>query len=78
MTQCFLETQGKLSSSFVLLHVRTCKNPANKQVVTSLFTSCCVHTTYSKLLEQVWNKPLATCHKLVGSVRFVTRFFQQD
>jgi hypothetical protein len=52
-----------------LLHTRK-----NAQVVTGLQTSCyksvhklstsCVRTACSQLLEQVWNKLLATCNKL--------------
>ena len=30
------------------------------------------------IIEQVWNKLLATCNKLDGTIRLVTRLFQQD
>ena len=59
----------------------------NTQVLTNLQTSCnkslqqtvdklCSHC--SKLLEQVRNKLLTYCNKLGGTIRFVTRLFQQD
>ena len=38
----------------------------------------CVRTACSKLLKQVWNKLLTTWNKLDGTIRLVTRFFQQD
>ena len=58
----------------------------NAQLATSLQTSCnkfvnklstsCLRTA-PKLLQQVWNKQLTTCNKLVGIIRLVTRLFQQ-
>ena len=63
----------------------TCKNT---KVVTNMQTDCnksipklltsCVRTVCCKLLEQVWNKLLTTRNKLDGTIRLVTRLFQQD
>ena len=57
----------------------------NAQVATDLQTSCnkSVHKLLTRcivpnLLEQVWNKLLTNCNKLDGTVRPVTRLFQQD
>ena len=38
----------------------------------------CVRTIFSMLLEQILNKLLTTCNKLDGTIRLVTRLFQQD
>ena len=52
-----------------------------KQVVTSLFASCSQDVfalLVPNLLEQVWNKLLTNFNKLDGTIRPVTRLFQQD
>ena len=63
-------------------HVKTHKLLQTcKQVVTTLFTSCSQDVfalLVPNLLEQVWNKLLTNCNKLDGTVRPVTRLFQQD
>ena len=66
------------SSTHVKTHklLQTCK-----QVVTSLFTSCSQDVfalLVPNLLEQVWNKLFTNCNKLDGTIRPVTRLFQQD
>ena len=38
----------------------------------------CHFGTILKLLEQVSNKLLTTCYRIDGTIRFVTRLFQQD
>ena len=60
----------------------------NAQVAADLQTSCnkSVHKLFTRcirllapiLLEQVWNKLLTNCNKLDGTIRPVTRLFQQD
>ena len=52
--------------------------PANKFIkcVHGVLLSCV--ELPCKLLERVRNKLLTTCNKLNGSIRLVTRLFQQD
>ena len=65
-----------------ITHVKTHKLLQTcKQVVTSLFTSCSqdvIALLVPNLLEQVWNKLLTNCNKLDGTIRPVTKLFQQD
>ena len=73
---------GKKAGEIKTTHVKTHKLLQTcKQVVTSLFTSCSQDVfalLVPNLLEQVWNKLLTNCNKLDGTIRPVTRLFQQE
>ena len=84
VTKRFLESAILLYLHYELQYTR--KNATEllqtcKQVVTSLFTSCSQDVfalLVPNLLGQVLNKLLTNCNKLDGTIRPVTRLFQQD
>ena len=78
----FTSCQQVVFALLVSTHVKTHKLLQTcKQVVTSLFTNCSQDVfalLVPNLLEQVWSKLLTNCNKLDGTIRPVTRLFQQD
>ena len=70
-------TMGTLIQDFVSVKEFEAETVRCFASVYKLLTKC-VCTFCSKWSEQVWNRLLTTCNNLDGTIRLVTRLFQQD